>query len=220
MDILLVEDDDLIGNAICVALTDAAYAVDWVKDGISASRTLEVGEYRAVILDLGLPKRDGLEVLRLLRQNKNLVPTIIITARDSVKNRITGLDMGADDYISKPLDIDELLARLRSIFRRQSGQVEEHVLSNGVFSLDLVSRKTHRGDVTHSLPTREFALLRALLLHPGMIFSRTKLEERIYAWNEEVESNAVEFLIHSIRKKVGKDAIKNVRGAGWMVDKS
>lgn len=219
MRILLVEDDDLIGEAISVALTDAAYSVDWVKDGTSASHALELGKYRAVMLDLGLPKRDGLEVLRLLRQSKNLVPTIIITARDGVENRIVGLDMGADDYLVKPFDINELLARLRAIFRRQSGQVA-HVLSNGVVSLDLVTRKAFRDDVTHNLTAKEFTLLRALLLHSGMIFSRINLEERIYVWNEDVESNAVEFLIHSIRRKLGKDAIKNVRGAGWMVDKA
>ena len=216
--ILLVEDDLMIGEAVSVALKDAAYAVDWVKDGATADRVLENVEYQAVLLDLGLPKRDGLEVLRRLRQAGNTVPVIVITARDSVDDRIKGLDFGADDYLVKPFNLNEMLARLRAIIRRQGGQATP-LLTNGKVTLDLATRQARCGDVMEVLSAREFALLQALLLRPGTILSRTELEERLYGWNEEVESNAVDFLIHSVRKKLGAHIIKNVRGAGWMVEK-
>ena len=216
--ILLVEDDLMIGEAVSVALKDAAYAVDWVKDGATADRVLEDVEYQAVLLDLGLPKRDGLEVLRRLRQAGNTVPVIVITARDSVDDRIKGLDFGADDYLVKPFNLNEMLARLRAIIRRQGGQAIP-LLTNGKVSLDLATRQARCGDAVEMLSAREFALLQALLLRPGTILSRTELEERLYGWNEEVESNAVDFLIHGVRKKLGAHIIKNVRGAGWMVEK-
>jgi two-component system OmpR family response regulator len=216
MRILLVEDDRMIGEAVSVALRDAAYAVDWVQDGDTALRVLDNQEHQAVLLDLGLPKRDGLEVLRKLRAGGSRLPVIVVTARDAVEDRIKGLDFGADDYLVKPFDIDELLARLRAIIRRQGGQAAP-VLSNGIISLDPATREARYGEVAGLLSAREFALLQALLLHPGAILSRAELEERIYGWNEEVESNAVDFLIHGIRKKFGADVIKNVRGAGWMV---
>jgi two-component system OmpR family response regulator len=216
MRILLVEDDRMIGEAVSVALRDAAYAVDWVQDGDTALRVLDNQEHQAVLLDLGLPKRDGLEVLRKLRAGGSQLPVIVVTARDAVEDRIKGLDFGADDYLVKPFDIDELLARLRAIIRRQGGQAAP-VLSNGIISLDPATREARYGEVAGLLSAREFALLQALLLHPGAILSRAELEERIYGWNEEVESNAVDFLIHGIRKKFGADVIKNVRGAGWMV---
>ena len=219
MRILLVEDDAMIGEAVSVTLKDAAYAVDWVKDGATASSVLEHGEHQAVLLDLGLPKRDGLEVLRRLRQAGNPVPVIVITARDGVEDRIKGLDFGADDYLVKPFDINELLARLRAVVRRQAGQAVP-VLTNGKVSLDPATREARYGDTVELLSAREFALLHALLLRPGAILTRAELEERIYGWNEEVESNAVDFLIHGVRKKLGAAVIKNVRGAGWMVDKS
>ncbi|MGA7181072.1 MAG: response regulator [Thiobacillaceae bacterium] len=216
MRILLVEDDPMIGEAVSVALKDAAYAVDWVKDGATASRVLENTEHQAVLLDLGLPRRDGLDVLRRLRQAGNPVPVIIITARDSVEDRIKGLDFGADDYLVKPFDVNELLARLRAIIRRKGGQAVP-VLTNGRVSLDPATREARCGDTVEILSAREFALLQALLLRPGVILTRHELEERIYGWNEEVESNAVDFLIHGVRRKLGADVIKNVRGAGWMV---
>lgn len=216
--ILLVEDDLMIGEAVSVALKDAAYAVDWVKDGATADRVLENVEYQAVLLDLGLPKRDGLEVLRRLRQAGNTVPVIVITARDSVDDRIKGLDFGADDYLVKPFNLNEMLARLRAIIRRQGGQATP-LLTNGKVTLDLATRQARCGDVMEVLSAREFALLQALLLRPGTILSRAELEERLYGWNEEVESNAVDFLIHGVRKKLGAHIIKNVRGAGWMVEK-
>jgi len=216
MRILLVEDDQMIGDALCVALRDAAYAVDWVKDGETALRVLDNREHEAVLLDLGLPCRDVLEVLKKLRANDGSLPVIIITARDGVEDRVKGLDLGADDYITKPFDIDELLARLRATLRRQGGQATP-LLSNGIISLDPATREACIGDVKCLLSAREFSLLQALLLRPGAILTRAQLEESIYGWNEEVESNAVDFLIHGIRKKLGAEAIKNVRGAGWMV---
>ncbi len=219
MRILLVEDDPMIGEAVCVALKDAAYAVDWVRDGATASGVLDQSEHQAVLLDLGLPKRDGLEVLRRLRKAGNGIPVIVITARDGVEDRIIGLDLGADDYLVKPFDVNELLARLRAVVRRQGGQADS-VLAAGKVSLDPATRKATCGDVTAVLSAREFSLLHALLLHSGRILTRTELEEHIYGWNEEVESNAVDFLIHSVRRKLGSEVIKNVRGAGWLVEKA
>jgi two-component system, OmpR family, response regulator len=219
MRILLVEDDTMIGNALCVALRDEAYAVDWVQDAGAALRALENKEHQAVLLDLGLPQRDGLEILKKLRANDDRLPVIIITARDKLEDRVKGLDMGADDYLVKPFDIEELLARLRSTLRRQGGQAAP-LLSNGIISLNPATHEAFKGDSACLLSAREFSLLQALLLRPGAILNRTQLEESIYGWNEEVESNAVDFLIHGIRKKLGADAIKNVRGAGWMVARS
>ena len=218
MRILLVEDDRMIGEAVTVALKDAAYAVDWVQDGATASAALEHGEHQAVLLDLGLPRRGGLEVLRRLRERGLRLPVIVITARDAIEDRIKGLDFGADDYLVKPFDVNELLARLRAVIRRQGGQAVP-LLTNGIVSLDPATREARRGDTVFALSAREFALLHALLLRPGAILTRSDLEERIYGWNEEVESNAVDFLIHGVRRKLGADAIRNVRGAGWMVPK-
>jgi len=219
MRILLVEDDPMIGEAVATALKDAAYAVDWVRDGRTASRVLDAAEHQAVLLDLGLPGHGGLEVLRRLREADRRLPVIIVTARDSVDDRIQGLDLGADDYLVKPFDVNELLARMRAVIRRQGGQAAP-ILGNGRVSLDPATREAACGDRTVTLSAREFALLQALLLRPGAILTRSELEERIYGWNEEVESNAVDFLIHGVRRKLGQDVIKNVRGAGWRVDKA
>ena len=219
MRILLVEDDRMIGDAILIALKDAAYAVDWVMDGETAKNILKDKDHQGLLLDLGLPKQDGLEVLRYLRSQGNDLPVIIITARDAVDDRIKGLDLGADDYLVKPFDMNELLARLRAVVRRKGGQ-SSPLLTNGKISLNPSTREASRGENSYLLSSREFSLLHALMLQPGSILTRTELEERIYGWNEEVESNAVDFLIHGIRKKLGADAIKNIRGAGWMVDKS
>jgi two-component system OmpR family response regulator len=216
MRILLVEDDTMIGDALCVALRDAAYAVDWVQDGETALRVLGDSEHQAVLLDLGLPGRDGIEVLKKLRANDSAMPVIIITARDRLEDRVKGLDLGADDYLTKPFDFDELLARLRATLRRRGGQAAP-LLSSGIISLNPATHETFKGNLTCRLSAREFSLLHALMLRPGTILNRKQLEESIYGWNEEVESNAVDFLIHGIRKKLGTDAIKNVRGAGWMV---
>ncbi len=216
MRMLLVEDDRMIGEAITVALQDAAYAVDWVRDGETAWRAIGNQEHQAVLLDLGLPKLDGRDLLRKLRATGNTLPVIIITARDALADRVDGLDLGADDYLVKPFEMDELLARLRAIIRRQGGQATP-VLSNGLLQLNLSTREVQHGDAQVLLTAREFALLQALLLRPGTILSRAQLEERLYGWNEAVESNTIDFLIHGIRKKLGAKAIKNVRGAGWMV---
>ncbi|WP_291524847.1 response regulator transcription factor [Acidithiobacillus sp.] len=216
MRILLVEDDRMIGEAITVALQDAAYAVDWVRDGETALRAIGNQEHQAILLDLGLPKLDGRDLLRKLRATGNTLPVIIITARDALADRVDGLDLGADDYLVKPFEMDELLARLRAIIRRQGGQATS-VLSNGLLQLDLSTREVQYGDAQVLLTAREFALLQALLLRPGTILSRAQLEERLYGWNEAVESNTIDFLIHGIRKKLGAKVIKNVRGAGWMV---
>lgn len=218
MRILLVEDDPMIGEAVCIALKDAAYAVDWVRDGAAADSALAYGEHQAVLLDLGLPERDGLEVLRGLRRAGNAIAVIVITARDGVEDRIQGLDVGADDYLVKPFDVNELLARLRAVARRQGGQASP-LLSNGRVTLDPATHEAASEEAAALLSAREFALLQALLRHPGRIFSRAELETHLYGWNEEVESNAVDFLIHGVRKKLGAGVIKNVRGAGWMVEK-
>ena len=219
MRVLLIEDDRMIGAAVAQALKDAAYAVDWVTDGESAIEAAEVETYDVALLDLGLPIRDGREVLRRLRQNGRAIPVIIVTARDGLDDRIDGLDLGADDYLVKPFEIRELLARMRAILRRP-GSGTSPLLSNGVISLDPATHEAvHDGETCH-LTAREFALLQALLTRPGTILSRSDLERHIYGWNEEVESNAIEFLIHAIRKKIGSAAIRNVRGVGWMVDRA
>lgn len=218
MRILLVEDDRMLGAATQQALRDAAHAVDWVLDGESALTAAKGTPYEAVLLDLGLPRRDGLAVLESLRRSGNPVPVIVVTARDAVEDRIRGLDLGADDYVVKPFESGELLARLRAVARRKAGQAGP-VLSNGAIQLDPATREARCAGASVRLSAREYALLHALLLRPGSILSRGDLEERIYGWNEEVESNAVEFLIHGIRRKLGGTSIKNVRGLGWMVDR-
>ncbi|HAL36672.1 MAG TPA: DNA-binding response regulator [Polaromonas sp.] len=218
MRVLLVEDDRMIGEVLAQTLKDAKYAVDWVRDGQTALNTLESQVYGVVLLDLGLPKKDGLEVLRSIRAKDNPVPVLVITARDTLDDRIRGLDGGADDYVLKPFEMTELLARMRAVVRRKGG-VAGPVLSNGVISLDPVTREVNFNGQPTRLSGREFSLLQALMVRPGAILSRSDLEDRIYGWNEEVESNAVEFLIHSLRKKLGSNVIKNVRGVGWMVSK-
>ena len=218
MRILLVEDDAMIGEAVRLALHDEAYAVDWVKDASAAAVALQGDEYQAVLLDLTLPGADGLTVLQRMRRSGRKVPVIIISAREALEDRIKGLDLGADDYLAKPFDVPELLARLRAVIRRQGGQAGE-TLTNGRIALDPATRVARCGEVEHTLTPREFALLRALLLRPGAILSRAELEQRIYAAEQEVESNAVDFLIHGLRRKFGADVIKNVRGAGWMVER-
>jgi two-component system OmpR family response regulator len=220
MRVLLVEDDPMIGEAIQAALRDASYAADWVKDGQTALGTLSSQHYDLVLLDLGLPGKDGLDVLTAIRSNDNPVPLLIITARDGLDERIRGLDGGADDYVLKPFEMTELFARIRAVLRRKGGAASP-ILSNGIVSLDPATREASaHSDEAVQLSNREFALLQALMVRPGAILSRSELEDRIYGWGEEVESNAVEYLIHTLRKKLGGDVIKNVRGAGWMVSKS
>lgn len=220
MRVLLVEDDPMIGAAIQEALKDASYAADWVRNGSSALSTLGCQHYDLVLLDLGLPGKDGLEVLAGIRAKDNPVPLLIITARDSLDDRLKGLDGGADDFVRKPFEMAELLARMRAVLRRKGGQATT-LLGNGTVSLDPATREARAGDAAPvRLSNREYALLLALLVRPGAILSRSELEDRIYGWGEEVESNAVEFLIHALRRKLGSTVIKNVRGVGWMVSKS
>jgi len=219
MRVLLIEDDRMVGAAVTQALRDAAYAVDWVTDGKAAVDEVEAETYDLALLDLGLPLADGLTLLRHFRKSYRDLPVIIVTARDGVDDRVDGLDLGADDYLTKPFEVRELLARMRAILRRQGSGISP-ILSNGVVSLDPATHDASFGEGTCSLTAHEFALLQALLIRPGTILSREELERRIYGWNEEVESNAVEFLIHSVRKKVGTTAIRTVRGVGWMVDRA
>lgn len=220
MRILLVEDDQMIAEAISLGLKNARYAVDWVNNGRTAETALNSQQYDLVLLDLGLPGQDGLTVLRHLRQNKNNTPVLIVTARDDLESRLNGLDGGADDYIIKPFDLSELLARIRAVLRRQSGQSTPQ-LTNGSMTLDPSNYQVTLLENTHpiSLSNKEFAILQALMTRPGIIHSRADLEDKLYAWGDEVESNAIDFLIHGLRKKIGKEHIKNVRGVGWLVAK-
>lgn len=219
MRILLVEDDAMIGQAIVCALQDEAYAVDWVQDGGIAANTLNAQEYDAILLDLNLPTKDGLSILQRLRNNKNTTPVLILTARDTIGDRINGLDLGADDYLVKPFDLQEMLARLRALIRRQGNQIDS-VMTNGALTLNHATHEAQFGSNQCLLSAREYALLRILLLNAGSIFSRGTLENKIYSWNEEVESNTIDVLIHNLRKKLGVNVIKNVRGVGWMVEKN
>lgn len=219
MRILLVEDDLMIGDAIEGVLKDASYATDWVKNGLTALAALDTQNYALVLLDLGLPGKDGLDVLDAIRARNNPVPLLIITARDGLDERLRGLDGGADDFLLKPFAMAELLARMRAVLRRRGGNAQS-LLDNGEVSLDLASKQASTADISEvQLSSREFALLQALLIRPGAILSRGELEDQIYGWGDEVESNAVEFLIHALRRKLGNHVIKNVRGMGWMVSK-
>ena len=219
MRVLLVEDDPMIGAAIQGALKDASHATDWVRDGQTALTTLGCQHYDLVLLDLGLPGKDGLEVLASIRARDNPIPLLILTARDGLDDRLRGLDGGADDYVTKPFQMAELLARMRAVLRRKGGSAAA-VLGNGTVSLDPSTKAACvLGGDPVQLSNREFSLLQALLLRPGAILSRSELEDRIYGWGEEVESNAVEYLIHALRRKLGSEVIKNVRGLGWMVSK-
>ena len=209
----------MIGAAVAEALKDSAYAVDWVRDGVLAIEAVRSETYDIALLDLGLPMMDGLEVLKKVRAGSGRLPVIILTARDALSDRIHGLDLGADDYLVKPFEIGELLARMRAVLRREASGAPP-ILTNGQLQLDPATREASFSGETAILSAREFALLQALLARPGTILSRAELERHLYGWSEEVESNAVEFLIHSVRRKLGAAAIRNVRGVGWMVDRA
>lgn len=221
MRILLVEDDKMIAEAVSNGLKTARYAVDWVNNGNTAEQALNSQQYDLALLDLGLPGQDGLQVLKHLRQEKNNTPVLIVTARDDLDSRLAGLDGGADDYIIKPFDLSELLARIHAVLRRQSGQ-STPLLSNGAITLNPTNYQVTLADqpMPIELSNKEFAILQALMTRPGTIHSRADLEDKIYAWGDEVESNAIDFLIHALRKKIGKEHIKNVRGVGWLVSKN
>ena len=216
MRVLLVEDDEMLGAAVRQALLDASYAADWVTSGDAAAQALATHAFDLVVLDLGLPGRDGLDVLQSLRGRKDTTPVLVVTARDTVDQRIAGLDHGADDYLGKPFAVGELLARLRALVRRRAGAATP-TLSNGVLSLELATKRVVSDGQEALLSNREFALLQALMMRPGAVLSRAQIEDAIYGWGEEVESNAVDVIIHGLRKKIGVDKIMNVRGLGWMV---
>ena len=216
MRLLLVEDDTMIGEAVLDLLRAEHYAVDWVRDGDMAVTAAKSVEYDLILLDLGLPRRDGLEVLRDLRARKDRVPVLIATARDSVQQRVLGLDAGADDYILKPYDMDELLARIRALLRRASGRAEPVYEHMGV-SINTATREVSAQGKPVVLSAREWAVLEPLIARPGLVLSREQLEDKLYGWKDDVSSNAVEVYIHGVRKKLGAGLIVNVRGVGYMV---
>ena len=216
MRLLLVEDDAMIGEAVLQVLRAEHYAVDWVRDGVMADGALKSEQYDLVLLDLGLPGRGGLDVLRALRSRRAHVPVLIATARDAVGDRIAGLDAGADDYVVKPYDIDELLARIRALLRRSAGRGEPVFAHKGV-SLNPATREATVQGQPVSLSAREWAVLEALIARPGALLSRAQLEEKLFSWKDDVSSNAVEVYVHGLRKKLGNDFIQNVRGLGYVV---
>jgi two-component system response regulator QseB len=216
MRVLLVEDDRMIADGVRKALRGDGWAVDWVEDGAAALSAVETQPYDLMLLDLGLPKRDGLDVLRALRTKGRALPVLIVTARDAVSDRVKGLDAGADDYLVKPFDLNELGARMRALLRRQSGR-SDSLVRHGALTLDPATHQVTLADAPVALSAREFALLEALLARPGAVLSKAQLEEKIYGWGEEIGSNTVEVYIHALRKKLGAEAIRNVRGLGYMI---
>jgi two-component system, OmpR family, response regulator QseB len=216
MRLLLVEDDAMIGEAIREGLRREGFTVDWVYDGESASQVLRTEAFDLLLLDLGLPRKGGLEVLTAARAQGQELPVLIITARDAVTDRVQGLDAGADDYLVKPFDLDELAARIRALLRRKSGRTAPAIEHRGVI-LNPARHSVTRDGREVALSPKEFALLRLLMERPGTILSRARIEERLYGWGEEVESNAVEVHIHGLRRKLGADYILNVRGVGYRV---
>ena len=217
MRILLVEDDAMVGKALAVGLNRAGFAVDWVTDGRAAELALGNGVYDLAILDLGLPKIDGMAVLATLRSKGNGVPVLIASARDTVEDRINGLEAGADDYLLKPFDLNELIARIRAILRRHSGSGSP-LLTAGSIVMDLGRKLVTRDGEVVELSGKEFAVLEALMQRPGKVLSRDELEDAVYGWKDEVGSNAIEVHLHHLRKKLGADVIKNIRGVGYKVE--
>lgn len=216
MRVLVVEDDLMIGESLSEALQDEAYTVDWVKNGRQAILTLKVQPYDIILLDLGLPEVDGMGVLTAIREAKIETPVLILTARDQLKDRIAGLDSGADDYVVKPFELGEVFARMRVLIRRSQGMADNHV-SVGNLSLDTAHKRVMMDSNPIDLTAKEYMLLTTFMLSPEKVMSKNALEDSLYGWGDEVESNAIEFLIHSLRKKVGQDRIKNVRGLGWYI---
>src|SRR5450759_2308564 len=214
MRLLLVEDDSMIGDSVRQGLRQDGFTVDWVRDGLGAELALHNEVYDLLVLDLGLPKKDGLDVLKTLRHRGNRIPVLILTARDTVADRVKGLDAGADDYLGKPFDLDELAARVRAIVRRRDGRATSSLTHNGIV-LDPAALTATVAGKPISLSRREFAVLAALMERPEAIRSKTDLEERLSGWQEEIESNAVEVHIHNLRSKIGRDAIETVRGLGY-----
>lgn len=218
MRILLAEDDPLLGDGLRAGLRQLGFQVDWVRDGDAAEREIQAQNYAAAVLDLGLPLKDGMTVLQSTRQKGIPLPILVLTARDAVSDRIKGLDVGADDYVIKPVDLNELAARLRALVRRSHGQPNELLQVQDVV-LDTAARSVTQNETSVPLSTREFDLLHTLMLNAGRILSREQLEQNLYSWGQEVESNAVEVHIHHLRKKLGTDLIQTVRGVGYMLVK-
>ena len=216
MRILLAEDDRLLGDGIQAGLRTLGFQVDWVRDGFAAERELRAQPYAAVILDLGLPHRDGLDVLSGMRAAGNVVPVLVLTARDAIGERIRGLDTGADDYVVKPVDLHELAARLRALVRRAHGQPRDKLQLRDV-SLDPAARQVTQEGRPVSLSAREFDLLHALMLNAGRVLSREQLEQHLYSWGQEIESNAIEVHVHHLRRKLGAGAIQTIRGVGYVM---
>jgi DNA-binding response OmpR family regulator len=216
MRILLAEDDPMLGDGLRVGLGQLGFQVDWVRDGVAAERELTSSDYAAAVLDLGLPLKDGIDVLQALRARKITTPVLVLTARDAVPDRIRGLDLGADDYVIKPVDLNELGARLRSLVRRAHGQMQDALRCGGVLMNPTARQVSFNGqDVV--LSTREFDLLHVLMLNAGRVLSREQLEQKLYSWGYEVDSNAIEVHIHHLRRKLHADIIQTVRGIGYTV---
>lgn len=218
MRLLLVEDDLMIGESASQGLRQDGFTVDWVRDGRAAEVALGNEVYDLLLLDLALPKKDGLDVLRTLRRARNPIPVLVVTARDAVGDRVRGLDAGADDYLVKPFDLDELAARIRALLRRRAGRTDP-IIKVGTLDVNPATHEVTVEGKPVALSAREFALLEAFVDRPGAVFSRAQLEEKLYGWDEEVESNTVEVYIHGLRKKLGHHYIKNIRGVGYMLPK-
>lgn len=216
MRILLAEDDPLLGDGLRAGLRQRGFTVDWVRDGMAAERELRAEPYAAAVLDLGLPLKDGMEVLANLRSARLTLPVLVLTARDAVPDRIRGLDIGADDYVVKPVDLNELAARLRAMIRRAHGQPQEQLTAQNVV-LDPGARVVKQAGIAVILSAREFDLLHALMLNAGRVLSREQLEQHLYGWGQEVESNAVEVHIHHLRRKLGNSLIQTIRGVGYVM---
>jgi DNA-binding response OmpR family regulator len=214
MRLLLVEDDTMIGETVLDVLRAEHFAVDWVRDGTMADTALRSQHYDLVLLDLGLPKRDGLEVLKALRARRDATPVLVVTARDAITDRVAGLDAGADDYVVKPFDLDELLARIRALIRRSAGSANSVMEIRGLHLNPITHEATRNGE-SIALSAREWAVLEALMARPGVVLSRAQLEEKLYSWKDEINSNAVEVYVHGLRRKLGTELIQTVRGLGY-----
>ncbi|MGM4929959.1 response regulator transcription factor [Tardiphaga sp. 619_E2_N8_5] len=218
MRVLLIEDDAMFGKALVRGLSENGMSVDWARNGRDGFAAMDRSEYAVALIDIGLPKMSGLDLLKAKRKAGMTTPALIITARDGVSDMVAGLDLGADDYIVKPFELPVLLARIRAVTRRANGRVIS-LMTSAEITLDPSTQVATFRDIKHLLSVREFAVLQALMERPGQILSRSQIESRIYGWGEEVQSNAVDVLIHGLRKKFDKDIVRNVRGAGWMVTK-